>query len=349
MVTAMLWFVVMQDLAQSQYGAVNDWGVEIPSVCSVTVTFGGAPVTQTSINAQICVGDADWVAGTISFVKLLRFSAKYTDAESGLVMYPYRPYLPPLGRWLSRDPIGERGGKNMYGFVANIPVGLVDSIGLAPAVTSVSDDLDAVLFGGNRILKKNVNVDGTVEGFVTVRTGTATPQSGGIGITFNRKCSSKKIPDASQCHWFQLLVTRFYDSNNNERPITQKIVFTPWYQPSGHLYVDTTPTASPWYPYNAWSDVNALAMFDNPGGTAPGLHRVSEFNSFLVCPINGLKKALFKVYWKKDQAGNYNPVTGNAKGGHVRTIDGIIDWLRELWKLQEVFAADPVTAKLLAA
>jgi hypothetical protein len=39
----------------------------------------------------------------------------------------------------------------------------------------------------------------------------------------------------------------------------------------------------------------------------------------------------------------------NAKGVHVRTIDVMIDWLRELWKLHEVFAADPVTAKMLAA
>jgi hypothetical protein len=30
-----------------------------------------------------------------------------------------------------------------------------------------------------------------------------------------------------------------------------------------------------------------------------------------------------------------------AKGVSVRTIDGLIDWLRELWKLHEVFAADP--------
>jgi hypothetical protein len=38
-----------------------------------------------------------------------------------------------------------------------------------------------------------------------------------------------------------------------------------------------------------------------------------------------------------------------AKGVHVRTIDGMIDWLRELWKLHEEFAPDPVTAKMLAA
>ena len=38
-----------------------------------------------------------------------------------------------------------------------------------------------------------------------------------------------------------------------------------------------------------------------------------------------------------------------AQSEQVRTIDAMIDWLRELWKLREVFAADPVTAKLLAA
>lgn len=36
-------------------------------------------------------------------------STKYTDQETGLVMYPARPYSPSLGRWLSRDPLAESG------------------------------------------------------------------------------------------------------------------------------------------------------------------------------------------------------------------------------------------------
>ena len=36
-----------------------------------------------------------------------------------------------------------------------------------------------------------------------------------------------------------------------------------------------------------------------------------------------------------------------ARGEQVRTLDGLIDWLRELWKLHEVFAADPAVAALL--
>lgn len=48
--------------------------------------------------------------------------------------YGYRDYEPFSGRWLSRDPIGERGGVNLYGFVGNNPVRRVDYLGLAVTV-----------------------------------------------------------------------------------------------------------------------------------------------------------------------------------------------------------------------
>jgi hypothetical protein len=41
-----------------------------------------------------------------------------------------RWYSPSTGCWFSRDPIGEKGGPNLYGFVANDPVGKVDKLGL---------------------------------------------------------------------------------------------------------------------------------------------------------------------------------------------------------------------------
>jgi RHS repeat-associated protein len=72
-----------------------------------------------------------FAGGTFSTVISFRFSAKYTDPESGLIMYPYRPYLPALGRWLSRDPIGEKDSANLQCFVANAVVGKADPLGLA--------------------------------------------------------------------------------------------------------------------------------------------------------------------------------------------------------------------------
>ena len=58
------------------------------------------------------------------------FSTKYYDWETGLYYYGYRYYSPTIGRWLSRDPIGEKGGRNLYGFVDNNPLNLNDFLGL---------------------------------------------------------------------------------------------------------------------------------------------------------------------------------------------------------------------------
>jgi RHS repeat-associated protein len=57
------------------------------------------------------------------------FSTKFTDAESGLLYYGYRYYDPVAGRWISKDPIGERGGISLYSFLSNQCVQNVDVLG----------------------------------------------------------------------------------------------------------------------------------------------------------------------------------------------------------------------------
>ncbi|MDR1349700.1 MAG: hypothetical protein LBJ59_02755 [Zoogloeaceae bacterium] len=52
-------------------------------------------------------------------------------APSGLYLTKYRVYDPNTGRWLSRDPIGEAGGINLYGYVGGNPASFVDPLGLA--------------------------------------------------------------------------------------------------------------------------------------------------------------------------------------------------------------------------
>jgi RHS repeat-associated protein len=58
-----------------------------------------------------------------------RFSTKPRDTETGLYYYGYRYYDPLTGRWPSRDPIGERGGVNLYAFVGNNPINHLDYLG----------------------------------------------------------------------------------------------------------------------------------------------------------------------------------------------------------------------------
>ena len=85
-------------------------------------------------------------------------STKYFDDETELVCYGYRYYSPELGRWISRDPIGERGGLSLYGFARNAPINGYDSHGKA-----------LVVFGAWRDFPRGFRLGETVAGPATVR------------------------------------------------------------------------------------------------------------------------------------------------------------------------------------
>jgi len=63
-----------------------------------------------------------------------RFSTKRYCSKWGLYDYGYRHYSPDLGRWMSRDPIGEQDGPNIYCFNASASDG-VDNLGLVVCET----------------------------------------------------------------------------------------------------------------------------------------------------------------------------------------------------------------------
>jgi len=137
------------DLSQSLQGAGGVGGL----LCSATVTMSGTVVHYPAYDGNgnvIGYVDGDTgaaslkldydpfgnpvmvaVAGsTVAKALPFRFSTKYEEDKTGLLYYGYRYYAAGLGRWLSRDPIEEQGGVNLYGFAGNNGTNLVDPFGL---------------------------------------------------------------------------------------------------------------------------------------------------------------------------------------------------------------------------
>ena len=58
------------------------------------------------------------------------YAGYYHHARSDLNLTHYRAYHSELGRWISRDPLGEGAGINLYEALRNDPVNRVDPLGL---------------------------------------------------------------------------------------------------------------------------------------------------------------------------------------------------------------------------
>lgn len=77
--------------------------------------------------------------GELANLNPIQYSSEVYDPELGLVIYNYRHYNPLDGRWLTRDPIEEKGGINLYGFVGNNPLLWVDALGLRKEIITDKD------------------------------------------------------------------------------------------------------------------------------------------------------------------------------------------------------------------
>ncbi len=102
------------------------------NIVAWTKSTASAPTARREYDAfgNTLVSEGVWPSG-------FGFSTKLQDAETGLYYYGYRFYNPVTGRWPSRDPIEERGGINLYGFVGNGPVNWYDYLGFSTVTVTV--------------------------------------------------------------------------------------------------------------------------------------------------------------------------------------------------------------------
>ncbi|MBX3749992.1 MAG: RHS repeat-associated core domain-containing protein [Opitutaceae bacterium] len=149
------------DLSGSQQGAGGVGGLLMTQEGSNTYllaydAMGNVHAMMTAAN--VTLGGTNYVAGDIvaayeydAFGNNLResgpyaasnpfrFATKYTDIETGLIYHDTRYYSPSLGRFITRDSIGEQGGLNLYAYVSNRVPNAWDYLGMDPI-----DDWDLV-------------------------------------------------------------------------------------------------------------------------------------------------------------------------------------------------------------
>jgi RHS repeat-associated protein len=107
--------------------SAGDWDVE----CRTAAAYEYGPFGEALSVTGEDLGPGGGGGGGQGQRNPFRFSTKYTDAETGRVYYGYRYYSPSMGRWVSRDPIGEGDGPNVFLSCANDPIGQFDMLGLA--------------------------------------------------------------------------------------------------------------------------------------------------------------------------------------------------------------------------
>ena len=126
-----LWFVLWdptqetatRPLALQKDGSWFTYGHDLTK--NVWEVFGPSGYIRTSYD----YAPFGAVTATGDVSQPFQWSSEFYDSELGLVYYNYRHYSPSDGRWLSRDPIEEQGGVNLYAYCSNIPNFRIDQLG----------------------------------------------------------------------------------------------------------------------------------------------------------------------------------------------------------------------------
>jgi RHS repeat-associated protein len=114
---------VISGSATNVYLPIADHNGNIHRVLDATTKAVVADYAYSPFGALI----GEW--GTATDVCPFRFQSKYYDRETELLYFGLRYFHAASAKWISRDPLGERGGVNLTAFCDNDPLNRVDTLG----------------------------------------------------------------------------------------------------------------------------------------------------------------------------------------------------------------------------
>jgi len=161
--------------------------------------------------------------GTWAEANAYQFSSKPRETINGFYYYGLRYYNPGTGRWLSRDPIEEQGGLNLYGMAGNNAVNQIDFLGLCPC----------------KVNKFKINVEGWTRGWPNFRLWGAKSYTLYLNVEFEIEVEDEK--DCKMLQWKKGETGAFGATRD---------VFSDWTR-DGSIIWNTSDWAS--IPHSGWS------------------------------------------------------------------------------------------------
>ena len=150
---------------------------QLGSVRDVLVAQNGARVAAYDYDAY---GNPTSSMGRVSVD--FRYAGMFYHQASNLYLTQYRAFNPKTARWLSRDPIEEEGGLNLYGYVGGNPASWIDPLGLKYAEYYATS---GAAIGGSVVAAGSLAVDAATGGLNILATpaelGTGSALGGAIG------------------------------------------------------------------------------------------------------------------------------------------------------------------------
>jgi RHS repeat-associated protein len=194
------------------------------STGSIVARYGYDPYGRTTL-----------VSG--SNLATFQYTGDYAHQASGLSLTYFRAYDPNTGRWLSRDPLEEEAGINLYDYVGDNPDDLVDPFGLQgllviPEAEGIID-FEAWLAARQAAIKATQMAATAAAAAATA----AAVEKETERRAYKARCDQKPPPGLCPCDLWRWLIQRNADCKQMRNNFTKK-----WYPNGGdaghQTYVD---------------------------------------------------------------------------------------------------------------